>query len=76
MAEAVGVSRRTLDRAFRTHLGRSVINKLNRKRIERCGELLTGTRQSVVSIARQVGFRTSLTCPKALTVTSWPTTMY
>ena len=57
VAEAVGVSRRTLDRAFRTHLGRSVIDELNRKRIERCCELLTGTRQSVISIARQVGFR-------------------
>jgi len=57
VAEAVGVSRRTLDRAFRAHLGRSVIDELNRRRIERCCELLTGTRQSVVSIARQVGFR-------------------
>ena len=54
VAKAVGVSRRTLDRAFRTHLGRSVTDELNRKRIERCCELLTGTRQSVVSIARQV----------------------
>jgi len=58
VAEAVGVSRRTLDRAFRTHLDRSVTHELNRKRIERCCELLTGTRQSVISIARQVGFRT------------------
>jgi len=58
VAEAVGVSRRTLDRAFRTHLGRSVTDELNRKRIERCCELLIGTRQSVVSIARQIGFRT------------------
>jgi len=58
VAQAVGVSRRTLDRAFRTHLGRSVTDELNRKRIERCCELLTGTRQSVGSIARQIGFRT------------------
>ena len=58
VADAVGVSRRTLDRSFRAHLGRSVIDELNRKRIERACELLTGTRQSVVSIARQVGFRT------------------
>ena len=58
VAEAVGVSRRTLDRAFRAHLGRSVIDELNRKRIERCCELLIGTRQSAFSIARQTGFRT------------------
>jgi len=58
VADAVGVSRRTLDRSFRAPLGRSVIDELNRKRIERACELLTETRQSVVSIARQVGFRT------------------
>jgi LacI family transcriptional regulator len=58
VAEAVGVSRRKLDQDFRVHLGRSVIEELNRKRIERCCELLTGTGQSVVSIAPQVGFRT------------------
>ena len=58
VAEAVGVSRRTLDRGFRTHLGRSVTDELNRKRIEQACELLVRTRQSVVSIARQVGFRT------------------
>jgi len=58
VAEAVGISRRTLYRDFKTYLGRSVIEELNRKRIERCCELLKGTRQSVVSIARQVGFRT------------------
>jgi LacI family transcriptional regulator len=58
VAEAVGVSRSKLDQDFRRHLNRSVIEELNRKRIERACELLTGTRQSVVSIARQVGFCT------------------
>ena len=58
VAEAVGVSRRTLDRNFRTYLGRSVIDELNRKRIERACELLVGTRIRLGSIARQVGFRT------------------
>lgn len=58
VAEAVGVSRRTLDRGFRRHLGRSVTDELNRKRIEVCCELLTGTRMSGVAIARKVGYRT------------------
>jgi LacI family transcriptional regulator len=58
IAEAVGISRRALYRSFKNHVGRSVNEELNRKRIERCCELLTGTRQTVVSIARQVGFRT------------------
>jgi LacI family transcriptional regulator len=57
VAEAVGVSRRTLDRNFRLHLGKSVNEELNRKRVERACKLLTGTQESAMSIARQVGFR-------------------
>jgi len=56
IAEAVGVSRRKLDRHFRTHLHRTVNAELTRKRIERCCELLIGTKTSVRAIAEQVGF--------------------
>ena len=56
IAEAVGVSRRKLDRHFRTHLHRTVNAELTRKRIERCCELLIGTGTSVRAITEQVGF--------------------
>lgn len=58
IADAVAMSRRKLERHFRAHLGRSVNEELNRKRIERSRELLTGTKLSANDIARQVGFRT------------------
>ena len=56
VAEAVTVSRRKLERHFQDHLGRTVNEELNRKRIERGCELLRGTDLPVGEIARQVGF--------------------
>jgi len=58
VADAVGVSRRKLERHFRTHLHRSVNEELVRKRIERACELLTGTDLSIKNVARQIGFST------------------
>ena len=57
IADAVAISRRKLERHFRKHLGRSVNEEVNRKRIERARELLAATELSVRDIARQVGFR-------------------
>jgi len=56
VAAAVAISRRSLDRHFHDYLGRSLIEELNRKRIERACELLTGTELSAGDIGRQVGF--------------------
>ena len=58
VAEAVGISRRKLERHFRNYLGRSVTEELTRKRIERSCELLTGTKLTGRDIARRVGFNT------------------
>ena len=58
IAAATGVSRRKLERHFRTYLHRSVNEELNRKRIERCCELLTSTKMNIEDVARQVGFNT------------------
>jgi len=56
IAEAVGLSRRKLERHFRAHLGRGVNEELNRKRIEWCCELLVATKTTVKAIAEQTGF--------------------
>ena len=58
IAEAVGLSRRKLERHFRQHLRRSVNEELMRKRIERACELLTSTKATGRDIAEQVGFTT------------------
>jgi LacI family transcriptional regulator len=58
IAAATGVSRRKLERHFRTHLHRGVAEELNRKRIERCCELLTATKASIKVVSQQVGFNT------------------
>ena len=58
IAEAVGISRRKLERHFRQHLHRSVNEELMRKRIERACELLTSTKATGTAIAEQVGFGT------------------
>lgn len=56
IAAATGVSRRKLERHFRRHLNRSVIEEINRRRIERACELLTRTRMPIDEIGRQIGF--------------------
>lgn len=56
IAAEVGVCRRTLERGFRQHLQRGVSAELQRKRLELCCELLTGTDLTVREIAARVGY--------------------
>jgi len=56
VAAEVGVARRTLERAFRTHLNRGVTEELLRRRIDRSCELLRSTELSVIELAPLVGF--------------------
>lgn len=56
IAAHVGVSRRSLERAFRGTLGRSVNGERLRKRLERCAELLHGSQMTVEDIAVAAGF--------------------
>jgi LacI family transcriptional regulator len=56
IAAEMGVNRRKLERAFATHLNRSVSCELRRKRLERCCELLQTTDLSVADIAPMIGF--------------------
>jgi|SaaInlStandDraft_1057018.scaffolds.fasta_scaffold37872_2 LacI family transcriptional regulator len=50
------ISRSTLERRFKTCLGRTINDELRRKRIEVAERLLVNTNQSVSDIAEQVGF--------------------
>jgi len=58
VADAVAISRRKLERRFRKYLGRSIVEELTRKRIERSCELLTATELTGREIAEHVGFDT------------------
>lgn len=55
IAAEMDVSRRSLERAFRRHLGRGVNAELRRKRLERVSELLISTELPVAEIGRRVG---------------------
>ncbi len=57
VAEAVAVSRSTLKRLFRAHFPRSVNQELNRKRLEKCRQLLENSNLPMSEIARATGFR-------------------
>jgi LacI family transcriptional regulator len=56
IARQVGVSRRSLEGAFRRCVGRSITAERHRKRLERCAELLRGTPWPIESIATATGF--------------------
>jgi len=56
IARAVGVSRRTLERAFREDVGRGVNQELLRRRIEQSCELLKETDLTIADVAPAVGF--------------------
>ncbi len=58
VAHQVGVSRRTLERGFRTHLGRGVAVERHRKRMEVLAQLLRATDEPIVDLAVKVGFHT------------------
>jgi len=59
IAAEVGMSRRSLERAFRRELGRGVNAELRRRRLERCCELLKTTDTLIVDLAPLVGFRSA-----------------
>lgn len=56
VAEAVQVSRRTLETHFKAEVGRTLHEEILRVRLQRVCELLTGTRLTLGTIAAQCGF--------------------
>ncbi|MHC4074952.1 MAG: XylR family transcriptional regulator [Planctomycetota bacterium] len=60
VADAVGVSRRVLEKRFRKYLGRSLHDEIRRVRIEHISWLLLETDLSVTRIAYTLGF----SCPE------------
>lgn len=54
--EAVPVNRRYLERKFRQHLGRTPLQEIQRVRLEKAKELLSGTDLSMPAVARRSGF--------------------
>jgi LacI family transcriptional regulator len=58
IAKKVGVGRRNLERRFRATLGRSIINELNRLRVERMKRLLVETDLPVKYLVSEAGFGT------------------
>ena len=57
VAEAAGVSRRTLERRFRLRSGRSVAKEIRRLRLLKAKRLLVETDLQIKQIARETGFR-------------------
>lgn len=56
VARRAGMSRRTLERRFAEHLGRSPSAEITRVRLRRVQELLVGTDLPVEKVAREAGF--------------------
>jgi LacI family transcriptional regulator len=56
IANAVAVSRRSLERKFRRIFGCSVHKEIRRVRVEQMGRFLVGTNHSILRIARTFGF--------------------
>lgn len=56
IVEATDVSRRTLEKAFARHLGRSILDEIQRVRLQRVRELLANSEFSMRQIAEQTGF--------------------
>lgn len=56
IALQVGVSRRSLERAFHKCLGRTINAERLRKRLERCAELLRNTNWTTKRVAHSAGF--------------------
>jgi LacI family transcriptional regulator len=56
VAREIAVSRRLLERRFRSVLGRTVLDEIVRVRVERAKELLIDTHLPVATIAGQCGF--------------------
>ncbi len=60
VAEAAGVSRRTLERRFRISSGRSIAKEIRRLRILKAKRLLAETDLLIKQIARETGFRSAI----------------
>jgi LacI family transcriptional regulator len=58
IAAAAGITRRKLERHFRTHLHRSVNEELTRTRVEHSCQLLIATQLTLEDVAIQAGFNT------------------
>jgi LacI family transcriptional regulator len=56
VASAISVSRQRLERHFRRHLGRSVLDEIRRTRVEVARRLLSTTRLALPEIAKRSGF--------------------
>ena len=59
VAAEVGLSRRSLERAFRAELGLGVNAELRRRRLERCCELLKTTDLPILELPSLTGFRST-----------------
>ena len=57
VAAAVSTPRRKLERAFHAQIGHGINAELQRRRLERCCELLRTTTFTIADIAPMVGFR-------------------
>ena len=56
VAKGAGLNRRTLERGFREHLGRSVLYEITRVRIERAKTMLADSNLKAHQVAEQCGF--------------------
>lgn len=65
LAAALDVSRRTLTNHFRDHLQRSVVDEIQRLRLERVKRELTAAESPIAQIARNVGYGSPRTLNKA-----------
>lgn len=54
---AAGLSRRVLERRFRTELGRSVLDEIRRTRVDQIARMLVETNHSISEIAFATGFQ-------------------
>jgi LacI family transcriptional regulator len=74
VAQALSVSRRTLDRRFSSALDRSVHDELARVRMQAACRLLADNSKSVASIARECGYGTAASFSRAFHEHSgyWP----
>jgi LacI family transcriptional regulator len=56
VARAAGISRRSLEKRFRTSLARSILSEIRRGRVEHIAQRLAETSLSISEIADQLGF--------------------
>ena len=59
LASAISVSRQRLERHFRRHLGRTVVEEIRRTRVEVARRLLSTTELQLTEVAKRSGFTNS-----------------